>query len=191
MKMKEMTYVSLFAAIMIVLGFLPPIILPFTPVPITAQTLGVMLAGVVLGARLGGMSMILFLLIILAGVPGLAGGRGGASVFVGPSAGYILSWPLSAFLIGLLVEKAKQPLKVWKVFLYNFAAGIIFVYLCGIPVVAFVMDISLEAASISGLSYLPGDLLKAIIAAGLGVKIRQRLFKNQTALNTNRTKKIA
>jgi biotin transport system substrate-specific component len=187
MKTKEMTYVALFAAIMIVLGFLPPIVLPFTPVPITAQTLGVMLAGVVLGARLGGMSMIVFLLIILAGVPGLAGGRGGVSAFVGPSAGYILSWPVSAFLIGLLIEKAKQPLKVWKVFLYNFVAGIVFVYICGIPVVAFVMDIKLEAAAVSGLAYLPGDLLKAIIAAALGVKIRQRLFKNQTALTENRT----
>jgi biotin transport system substrate-specific component len=187
MKTKEMTYVALFAAIMIVLGFLPPIVLPFTPVPITAQTLGVMLAGVVLGARLGGLSMIVFLLVIAAGVPGLAGGRGGASVFVGPSAGYILSWPLSAFLIGLLVEKSKQPLQVWKVFIYNFAAGIVFVYLCGIPVVAFVMDISLEAAAVSGLAYLPGDLLKAIIAAALGVKIRHRLYKNQTALTSNRT----
>jgi biotin transport system substrate-specific component len=187
MKTKEMTFVALFAAIMIVLGFLPPIVLPFTPVPITAQTLGVMLAGVVLGARLGGMSMIVFLLVIAAGVPGLAGGRGGAGVFVGPSAGYILSWPLSAFLIGLLIEKARQPLQVWKVFLYNFVAGIVFVYLCGIPVVAFVMDISLGTAAVSGLAYLPGDLIKAVIAATLGVKIRQRLFKNQTALTQNRT----
>jgi biotin transport system substrate-specific component len=188
MKLREMTYVSLFAAITIVLGLLPPIYLPISPtVPITAQTLGVMLAGVVLGARLGGISMVVFLLIIVAGVPGLAGGRGGASVFVGPSAGYLLSWPLAAFFIGWFVERTKHPLKAWKIFIYNFFAGIVFVYACGIPVVSFVTEISLQAASVSALSFFPGDLLKAIIAAGLGVKIRQRLFKNETALTQNRT----
>jgi biotin transport system substrate-specific component len=187
MKIREMTYVSLFAAIMIVLGLLPPIALPFTPVPITAQTLGVMLAGVVLGARLGSMSMIVFLLIIAIGVPGLAGGRGGMSALFGPSAGYLFSWPISAFLIGWLTDKSRQPLSVWKVFLYNVLAGIIFVYACGIPVQAIIMDISFKAAAIPSLAYLPGDLTKAVIAAILGVKIRERLKINNQSYSQNKT----
>jgi biotin transport system substrate-specific component len=180
MKVREMTYVSLFAAIMIVLGLLPPISLPFTPVPITAQTLGVMLAGVVLGARLGSMSMIVFILIIAIGVPGLSGGRGGLGVLVGSSGGFILSWPFAAFLIGYFTDKSQKPLKVWKVFIYNILAGIVFVYACGIPVLAAMTDMSFGAASASSLVFLPGDLIKAVIATVLGVKIRERIMKNNT-----------
>jgi biotin transport system substrate-specific component len=187
MKVREMTYVSLFAAIMIVLGLLPPITLPFTPVPVTAQTLGVMLAGVVLGARLGSMSMIVFILIIAIGVPGLAGGRGGVSVLVGPSAGFILSWPISAYLIGWLTDKSEKPLKVWKVFIYNLIAGIIFVYACGIPVLSGLTDMGFGSATVSSLAFLPGDLTKAVIAAVLGVKIRERIMKNNKTFTQNKT----
>ena len=89
MKTKEMMYVSLFTAIVAALGILPPVTLPFIPVPITAQTLGVMLAGTVLGARLGGLSLLVFLLLVLAGAPVLSGGRGGLGVIFGPSGGFI------------------------------------------------------------------------------------------------------
>jgi biotin transport system substrate-specific component len=84
-----MVYVAMFTAVMCVLGFLPPIPLPFSPVPITAQTLGVMLAGSILGARLGGLSLVVFLLVVAVGAPVLSGGRGGFSVLLGPSAGYL------------------------------------------------------------------------------------------------------
>lgn len=69
MKIKEITYVALFAGIMGILGLVPPITLGFTPVPITLQTLGVILAGGILGARLGSLSIIVFLLIVAAGMP--------------------------------------------------------------------------------------------------------------------------
>ncbi|MEH7546758.1 biotin transporter BioY, partial [Neobacillus vireti] len=100
MKIKEITFVAVFAAVMGALGIVPPIMLSFTPVPITLQTLGVLLAGGALGARLGAMSQTIFLLLLAAGMPLLSGGRGGLSVFVGPSVGYIISWPITAFCIG-------------------------------------------------------------------------------------------
>ena len=71
MKIQEMTHVALFAAIMGALGLLPPIFLTFTPVPITLQTIGVLLAGGILGARLGAISQIVFLLLVAAGLPTL------------------------------------------------------------------------------------------------------------------------
>src|SRR4051794_41551365 len=61
-----------------------------------------MLAGAVLGARRGGLALLLFLLVVAIGLPVLAGGRGGLSVFAGPSAGFLFSWPLAAFVTGLL-----------------------------------------------------------------------------------------
>ena len=66
-----------------VLGLIPPIALSITPVPITLQSLGVMLAGGLLGSRLGALSQLVFLLIVGVGAPLLAGGRGGLGVFLG------------------------------------------------------------------------------------------------------------
>lgn len=107
MKVKEMTYVALFAAVMGALGLVPPIMLSFTPVPITLQTLGVLLAGGILGARLGGISMAVFLLLVAAGAPLLSGGRGGIGVFFGPSAGYLISYPVTAFLSAIYFHTSK------------------------------------------------------------------------------------
>lgn len=77
MNTKNLVFVALFSSIMGVLGLIPPIALAITPVPITLQSLGVMLAGGLLGSRLGALSQLIFLLIVGVGAPLLAGGRGG------------------------------------------------------------------------------------------------------------------
>lgn len=173
MKTKNMMYVSMFAAIMCALGFLPPIPIPFSPVPITAQTLGVMLAGGILGARLGGLSLVIFLAIVAVGAPVLSGGRGGFSVLVGPSAGYLWSWPLAAFLIGLLTERVWNGLTIWKAVSINILGGVLLVYSMGIPVVAMVTDISIGKAALSAMTYIPGDLLKVFVAAYITVQMKK------------------
>lgn len=77
MKTKEIVYAALFTAFMAVLGMIPPIPLGFIPVPVTAQTLGVMLAGCFLGKKPAAMSLILFIVLVAIGLPILSGGRGG------------------------------------------------------------------------------------------------------------------
>ncbi|MDQ0219412.1 biotin transporter BioY [Peribacillus cavernae] len=166
MKVKEMTYIALFAAIMGALGLVPPIMLSFTPVPITLQTLGVLLAGGLLGARLGGLSQIVFLLIVAAGMPLLSGGRGGLSVFVGPSAGYLFAYPITAYCIGYILSRIRT-LSLGNILLINLTIGIFLIYLFGIPVQAFMMDISLLQAVKLSLVYIPGDVLKATLASFL------------------------
>lgn len=168
-----MMYVSLFTAIVAVLGLLPPIALPFTPVPITAQTLGVMLAGAVLGARLGGLSLLLFVLLVGVGAPILSGGRGGIGVIFGPSGGYIMSYPFAAFAIGLLVEKFWSNLTAPKIILFNFIGGIVLVYACGVTYLSIVSDLTWGNAAISALAYIPGDLTKAVIAGIVAMKIKK------------------
>ncbi|QIZ05908.1 biotin transporter BioY [Priestia megaterium] len=175
MKIKEITFVAVFAAVMGALGVVPPIMLSFTPVPITLQTLGVLLAGGVLGARLGAMSQTIFLLLIAAGVPLLSGGRGGLSVFVGPSVGYIISWPITAFCIGYLLSRF-QTLKIQHILFINLTVGILLIYLIGIPVQAFMMDIPLLKAVQLSLIYIPGDVLKAILASILVYRLRKHPF---------------
>ena len=99
MQVKDMTFISLSTAIMAALGFFPPLFLPFTPVPVTFQTLGVMLAGGVNKPRNAALSLTVFLLLVASGLPLLSGGRGGIGVFMGPSAGYLLAYPVAAFCI--------------------------------------------------------------------------------------------
>ncbi|GLB60098.1 biotin transporter BioY [Cytobacillus sp. NCCP-133] len=164
MKVKEITYVALFAAVMGALGLVPPIMLSFTPVPITLQTLGVLLAGGILGARLGGISMAVFLLLVAVGAPLLSGGRGGIGVFFGPSAGYLIAYPLTAFCVGYLLSRFRT-VKLMNVLFVNLTVGIFLIYVFGIPVQAFMMNIPLLDAIKLSLVYIPGDILKALLAS--------------------------
>jgi biotin transport system substrate-specific component len=142
-------------------------------VPITAQTLGVMLAGSVLGARRGSLSQLLFLVLVAVGLPLLPGGRGGLAVFAGPTAGYLLSWPIAALVIGLLTERLWRRYNVaWGV-LVNVLGGIVVIYAIGIPVSAVVTGTPLGAALVGSFVFLPGDLAKAVIAAAVADQVRR------------------
>ncbi len=165
---------AMFAAIMGVLGFLPPIPLSFTPVPISFQTIGVMIAGGVLGARLGALSQVIFLLTVAAGAPLLAGGRGGLAVFAGPSAGFLISWIAGAFVVGLLVDKAAK-VTVKRTFVANVVGGVAVLYAIGIPVQSAVTGVALQEVAIASMAFIPGDLLKSVAAALLVPKLRTAL----------------
>ncbi|MFJ8259427.1 biotin transporter BioY [Peribacillus asahii] len=175
MKIREMTYVALFAAVMGGLGLVPPIMLSFTPVPITLQTLGVLLAGGVLGARLGGLSQVIFLLIVAAGMPLLSGGRGGLGVFVGPSAGYLFAYPITAFCVGYMLSRFKT-LSLKHILLTNLTIGMFLLYLFGIPAQAFIMDLPIVDVVKVSLVYLPGDTMKAILASIIVYRLRKHPF---------------
>lgn len=181
MKIQEMMYTALLAAVVAVLGLLPPIPLPFIPVPITAQTLGVMLAGCLLGARLGGLSLLIFVILIGLGAPLLSGGRGGLSILVGPTGGYILSYPLAAFVIGYLVQRVSTRVTLWKLLLINVIGGILVVYAVGIPFLSLVTDVPIAKAAWGNLAFIPGDLIKAVIASLISIriiKVNPRLIQN-------------
>lgn len=173
MKLRNMMYASLFAAIVAALGLLPPIVLPFTPVPITAQTLGVMLAGAILGARYGGLSLLIFVLLVAIGAPILAGGRGGFGIVIGPSGGYIMSWPIAAFVIGYIVEKLWHKMNIAYFLMANIVGGILVVYACGITYLSIVTDMTWSAAALSALVYIPGDIIKAIVASFIAMQIKR------------------
>lgn len=172
LKTKEIVFAALFAAFMAVLGMIPPIPLGFIPVPVTAQTLGVMLAGCFLGKRTAAVSLILFIILVALGLPILSGGRGGMAVLIGPSSGYIFSWPIAAFLIGYTVEKIWPKLRLWKLVTINILFGVLLVSLIGAPVMALVTHTSIWAALISSAVYLPGDIMKAIIAAAVAFQLK-------------------
>ena len=173
MKTRDLAYVALFAAIVAVLGVIPPIAVPMIPVPITAQTLGVMLAGSVLGAKRGGLALLLFLAVVAVGAPVLSGGHGGLGVFVGPTAGYLYSWPIAAFVIGLLTQLFWRRFNAAYAFTANVIGGIVVIYAIGIPFTSVYADVSLTSSFVGSFSFLPGDLVKALIAALVADGVRR------------------
>lgn len=173
MSTRDLSYIALFAAITAVLGLLPPVLVPAVPVPITAQTLGVMLAGAVLGARRGFLAILLFLVLVAVGLPLLAGGRGGLAVFAGPSAGFLFAWPLGAFVTGLLTQAFWRRFNVAWALVATLAGGIGVIYAVGIPVLAVVSGTSLLTAFTGSLVFVPGDVVKAVLAASVAVTVRR------------------
>ncbi|MBW8763832.1 MAG: biotin transporter BioY [Microbacterium sp.] len=160
---RSIARIALFAALIVVLGMVT-IPLP-GGVPITAQTLGVMLAGTVLGPRRAPLAVLLVLVLAAIGLPVLAGGRGGLGVFVGPTAGYLLGWIAGVVVIGLMTRSARIT---WgRTASAVVVGGILVVYLFGIPVQALVLGIDLAAAALSTAVFVPGDLLKAAAATVL------------------------
>lgn len=173
MRIQDIAYIALFAALTAVLGLIPRIDLSFGPVPITAQSLGPMLAGSILGARRGALSQVLFLLLLAAGLPLLAGGRGGLGVFASPSAGFIIAWPLAAAVVGAATERLWSRLGLLSSFLINVVGGIGVVYAIGIPVLALLAGLPLRNAAASAMVFLPGDLLKAALAASVAIFVKR------------------
>lgn len=159
----DMARVAVFVAIVAALG-LPGSFSVLGAVPITAQTFGVMLAGAILGPRLGALVVIVLLALVAVGLPLLAGGRGGVSVFVGPSAGYLVGWVAGAFVTGLIVHSAARKPAIWRTALATVVGGIVVVYAFGIPVQSVITRLSLEQTVLTSLVFLPGDLVKATLA---------------------------
>lgn len=160
---RNLAHIALFAALIAVLGFVPAVTLPFG-VPISAQSLGIMLCGTVLGAKRGALAVLLFLGLVAIGLPLLSGGRGGLGVFIGPSAGFLIGFPVTAFVAGLIVERWKAPLPV-AAFAGSVIGGILVLYAFGIPGMALTLGKTLPEATFLAIPFLPGDLIKCALAA--------------------------
>lgn len=160
MSARDIARIAVFAALTAGMGLIGAISIGGA-VPITLQTLGVMLAGAVLGPWRGAASMGLLLLGVAIGLPLLAGGRGGIGVFMSPTAGYLIGWLVAPIIIGLIV--GSRPVW-WRVVVGSLVGGILVIYLFGIPVQAWLTQLSIGETIITSLAFLPGDLFKVAVA---------------------------
>ncbi len=138
--------------------------LPFTPVPISGGTLGVLYAGALLGSRRGAAAVGLYLLEGAAGIPVFSGRAAGILHLLGPTGGYLAGFPVGAFAVGLLAERGwdRTPARAFATMLLG-----------GLPILALGLlglsrFVSGGALLTAGLwPFIPGDLVKAALSAGL------------------------
>jgi biotin transport system substrate-specific component len=188
---RDLALVASFAALIAVLGLPGGIQVFGNAVPVTLQTLGVMLAGSILGWKRGALSVIVLLVLVAAGLPLLSGGRGGLGVFAGPSVGYLIGWVFGAATIGWLVQQRLPAYPLWWGALANVVGGIGVVYLVGIPVQAALTGTSLWVAAASSLAFLPGDALKVVIATGVASAVHRGYPGITPGLGASRNRRAA
>lgn len=166
--------VALFAALIAALGLVPQITLPFAGgVPITAQSLGLMLAGLILGPWRGALAVLAFLAVVALGAPLLAGGRGGLGVFVGPTVGFLVGFPIAAIVTGLAWRHLERFGAMAGGITASLLGGMVALYAFGIPGLALVTGMSLIQAAGVVAVFIPGDILKAILAAYVNKEVRR------------------
>ena len=170
-------------AILIVLGALfvaalaqVKIALPFTPVPLTGQTFGVLLVGAVLGSKRGAASMALYIALGALGLPVFAGGESGIAYLSGATLGYLIGFVLAAYATGLLAERGLE--RNVRTSLIPFLIGTLIIYICGVTWLAILLGSFDKAIAAGLLPFLIGDAIK-LIAASLALPGAWRLIGNE------------
>ncbi|MBM7615430.1 biotin transporter BioY [Alkaliphilus hydrothermalis] len=171
---RNMTLVALFAAITAVCSQIA-IPLPFSPVPFTLQVVAVCLAGGILGSKLGGLALIVYILMGAAGMPVFAQFKGGLQVLVGPTGGFLFSFPIAAFLIGFVMER-KNSL-VTSIASMMFA--LILIYGLGFVQFKFVTAMGWEKSFYLVVApYVVPDIIKIILTSAVVLSVNRSLERN-------------
>jgi biotin transport system substrate-specific component len=174
MPINKLSLIPLFAALTAAGAFIR---LPLWPVPITMQTLFVLLAGLLLGPRAGALSQLVYLIVGLLGLPVFAGSSGPA-VILSPSFGYLLGFVLSPVAAGSFIgQSSLTPGRCFTAAL----VGTLVIYAVGFPYLAFYLALVVKkpdalalAVQTGVLVFLPGDMLKCLIVAMIAPRLQLR-----------------
>lgn len=137
--------------------------IPVWPVPITLQTLGVLLTGALLGSRRGALALALYLAEGAAGLPVFAGGASGLAYMLGPTGGYLIGFVAAAFVVGALAERGWDRRIVWTAI--AMVIGNLVIYLFGTLWLSTILGSIGTALSKGVLLFIPGDIAKIVVAA--------------------------
>ena len=180
MSLRDICFISIFAAITAVcaqIGIPMPIGVPFT-----LQTFAVPLAGVVLGAKKGALSSVVYVALGMIGIPVFSGFSGGIAVIFGKTGGYIVSFPILALLAGIgsdLYEKVEGAWKKNLVLYAGIVLGIAANFASGMYVGKIILSCSLaQAFALFALPYLPTSAIKIVLAGVVGTKAKKLLFRS-------------
>jgi biotin transport system substrate-specific component len=172
----DLGLIAVFAALVAASALVPGIAANVFGVPITFQTLAVMLTGLMLGPGRGFAAVGLYTLLGLAGLPIFSQGRSGLGILAGPSAGYIIAFPIAAAVVGWLatvvIRRTSRARVLWF-FAAAMVTSIVFVHMLGVAGIALNTKASLGEAFLSDLIFYPGDVIKNILAAVIVVALHR------------------
>ncbi|HOX10281.1 MAG TPA: biotin transporter BioY [Candidatus Omnitrophota bacterium] len=147
--------------------------LPWTPVPITGSTLGAVFAGVLLGNVWGGVSMLLYLTLGAAGLPVFTGFKGGPEVFMGPTAGYLLGFVITAFAMGYITDNFAKARRFLPMLMIMLAFNALILTLGSLYLGIWMNAATGRAAGVpealwmGAVPFIPGDVIKSFAAAAI------------------------
>jgi biotin transport system substrate-specific component len=147
---------------------------PITQVPITLQVLVVYLAGALLGARYGLLSMVIYLTLGAVGLPVFAGLSSGTAVLLGPTGGYLFAFPIAS-LLGGYVARRRPATRGGDVIRVSLSAllSLLVIYVIGVLWLSYYLRLSLlNGVLLGAVPFIPIDLLKAVVAVPIAVRLR-------------------
>jgi biotin transport system substrate-specific component len=150
--------------------------LPFSPVPVTGQTFAVLLVGMLLGGRLGVLSLLAYLTEGAAGMPVFAGGALGPAYMIGPTGGYLVGFVAAAFAVGWLAERGWDRRMITTAL--AMIAGSLLIYACGVAWLSTFIGLD-RAITVGCTPFLAGDVVKIVLAMAL-LPAGWRLLANKT-----------
>ena len=149
--------------------------LPFCPVPITLQIFAIYLSSIILGSRLATLSQIIYLLLGAVGVPVFSHFSGGFQSIVGPTGGFLISFPIVAFIVGKISEKDMGIISLSL----GLIISLIFCYSIGVLQLSFVTKMPIKKSIMVGaVPFIPLDIVKIFIAYLIGIKVKISLIKS-------------
>lgn len=172
----DLGLIAVFAALVAAAALAPALAITGIGVPITFQTLAVMLTGLVLGPARAFAAVGLYVLLGLAGLPIFSLGRGGLSVLAGPSAGYIIAFPIAAAVVGWLATVVIRRTVTARAIWFFAAAAVtsaVVIHSLGVAGIALTTKATLGQAFLSDAVFYPGDIVKNIVAAGIAVALHR------------------
>lgn len=169
----DIALIAIFAALIAACSV---IAIPIGAAPITLQTFAVLLAGAVLGASRGFLAVLLYLALGAVGLPVFAGGVAGLAPFAGPTVGYLVSFPLAAWLTGFIVQRIPRRnigTSAVLVFVAALIGTIVFTYTLGIAGLAWRAGLTIGEAFMVNLAFVPLDLAKMVLVAVVATAVHR------------------
>ncbi|MBD0863878.1 biotin transporter BioY [Gordonia sp. zg691] len=169
----DLTQAAVFAALIAALGLPGTINIGTSGVPITFQTLGVILAGAILGPKKGTLAVVLFMVLAIAGLPILSGGRNGYTALASPTAGYFIGFLPAVIVIGVLTAMMMPRYRVLWGIGVNALGGMLVLYVFGTLGLILRTDLTVWAAITSNGPFIPGDIAKVVVAALVAAQVHR------------------